>query len=459
MALFRRVPMRARLVAFATAGTLVVLSTGAVVLYQGVTSELSDAITDELAIRAADLAASTDNGTASPGSPIVTAQKLDPDGTVLFPRGSTPLLTDPELTRAKQGRVVVDREIPLIGEHARLLAGPYPSANGDIVVVAATTTAPLARASELLLLVLAVGGPVLALAAGVAVWFLTGAAVRPMRRMASEAATISVAHVGRRLPLPPADDELADLGRTLNAMLERIETAITHERAFIDDAAHELRTPIAIIRGELELAMHERDDPDVVAQNLTSALEETDRLAYLTDSLLTLARADAGELVIGNATTELLATASACVRRLPRRDEISVEVQGEPVEVRGDPEWISHVVSNLVTNAQRHARTRVLVTVADAAEFGELVVADDGPGFPAALLPRAFDRFSRADTERGGVSGGAGLGLAIVATLARAAGGDVDASNGPPLGGARVQVRLALAGDASHPSLIGDGPA
>jgi signal transduction histidine kinase len=263
--------------------------------------------------------------------------------------------------------------------------------------------------------------------------------------MTNEAATISMAQVGRRLAQPEGNDEIAELGRTLNAMLARIETTIAHERAFIDDAAHELRTPIAVLRGELELAAHDPGDREAVSQGLASALEETDQLTHLTEDLLTLARADAGQLAPGDATTELLGATRAAVHRLAHRGEVSIEISGQPTVVRGGPDWIQHIVTNLVVNADRYASRRIMITVAPAGAHGRLLVADDGPGFATELLPRVFDRFTRGDGARGRSDGGTGLGLAIIASLAHALGGTVTASNGSPLDGACIEVELPLA--------------
>ena len=254
-----------------------------------------------------------------------------------------------------------------------------------------------------------------------------------------------LAESGRRLAQPPGEDEIAELGRTLNAMLARIETTIAHERAFIDDAAHELRSPIAVLRGGLELTAHAPGDAEAVAGGLASALEETDRLTRLSEDLLTLARADAGELAPGDTTTDLLSAIHAGIRRLPHREEVSIEVHGEPFLVRGDQSWILQIVTNLVTNADRHATSQVVVTATRFGSHSRLTVSDDGAGFPPHLLPRAFDRFTRGDGARSRSRGGAGLGLAIVASLTHALGGTVTATNGPPLGGACVEVELPLA--------------
>jgi signal transduction histidine kinase len=141
----------------------------------------------------------------------------------------------------------------------------------------------------------------------------------------------------------------------------------------------------------------------------------------------------------------LLGATESVVRRLPHRGEVSIDVHGEPIVVRGDQGWVHQIVTNLVAKADRHATSRILVTTIRSGAYGRLSVADDGAGFPPALLHRAFDRFARGDSARSRSQGGAGIGLAIVASLTHAVGGTVTASNGPPLGGACVEVELLVA--------------
>ena len=154
------------------------------------------------------------------------------------------MLTAGELARAARGEIIVDRGVAGVGDDARLLARPISGTPADpLVGVAATTTAPLVRARDRLTVVLLVVGPLSAAAIAAATWILTGAALRPVRRMSNEAATISIADVGQRLAQPPGDDEIAELGRTSTPCSPGSRRSIAHERAFIDDAAHELRTP------------------------------------------------------------------------------------------------------------------------------------------------------------------------------------------------------------------------
>ncbi len=446
MRLGGRVPLRVRLAATAAIGAMIVLTVGAVMLHATFDTELDGALTDELAIRVADLETDYQDDEITAGPGLVSTQAIHSAGAVIAPVGAVAMLTPDELARAAREQIVVNRPVATVGDQARLLARPIRVTSSDVVVgVAATSTERLARSRERLAFVLIAAGPALtALIAGAA-WLLTGAALRPVRRMAGEAATISMSEPGRRLPQPPGADEIAELGRTLNGMLDRIEATVAHERGFIDNAAHELRSPLAVLRGELELAALDVDDRDAVAEGLASALEETDRLTRLTQDLLTLARADAGQLIAGDMTTDLLDVAQAGAVRVRHRDDVTIEVAGEPVVVRGDPDWVNQIVTNLVANANRYAAGRVLVTVDDDESGGLLVVNDDGRGFPPDLLPRAFDRFARGDEARGRAEGGAGLGLAITASLARAMGGGVAARNGGALPGARVEVRLPLA--------------
>ncbi len=276
------------------------------------------------------------------------AQAVDTTGRVLVPAGATPLLTHAELAAALEGEVLVDRPVPGIGDDARVLARRLDDGRGDAVVgVTATTTAQLLHVRHRLVVVLLVGGTALTAAVALTGWVLAGAALRPVRRMAQRAETISMTAPGERLPVPPGGDEIAELGRTLNAMLVRIEATIAHERAFIDDASHELRTPLAVLRGELELATQD-DDLDAVRQGLRSALEETDRLSRLSDNLLTLARVDAGQLPAGPVCTDLLDAVCAAVARIPCPDTVTLTVEGVHRTVRGGPEWIDRVVTNLV---------------------------------------------------------------------------------------------------------------
>jgi signal transduction histidine kinase len=279
---------------------------------------------------------------------------------------------------------------------------------------------------------------------------LAGAALRPVQRMTEEAEAISMREGGQRLKQPPGDDEIAHLGHTLNAMLDRIEASLARERAFVDDASHELRTPLSILRGELELACDGHATRAEMRRTLESALQEADQLGRLTEDLLTLARADSGRLAARAHDVGLLAATCQAVRRYRQPADPVVEVLGEEVTVRADAVLLEPLLRNVITNACRHAAGRVHVALTRDGGWAVLTVADDGAGFPPAFLPVAFDRFSRADADRGRDHGGTGLGLAIVAAVVHAQHGQVQVGNGGPLGGGRIEVRLPIAVTSSN---------
>lgn len=436
--------LRARLTAYASVAALVIFGTVALLLYRDLTRQLSDAISAELSVRLHDLESVPRDEELTHEHRVALTQLVTTDGQVLEPVGGTSVLTPGELAEAGRHRIVVNRQIPQVDDEARLMARRVriPGEEDSVIGIAAASTKPLETARDRLTLLLVLGGPAMAAAVGLAAWWVAGAVLHPVRRMARQASTISSARSGERLDQPRGRDEMAELGRTLNEMLERIEDAVAHERAFIDDAAHELRTPLAVLRGELELAAADLDDPartEEVRSALASALEETDRMARTSSDLLLLARADAGQLRGELGPVDLREVAEAVVDRLPDGPP-RVEVEGRGVRAWADSGWLIQVVTNLVANARRHATGVVRVTVDEVDGRARLVVADDGEGFAAALLPHAFDRFARGTDARSRSGGGSGLGLAISASLVDALGGTIDAGNGGPLGGAQVTV-------------------
>jgi signal transduction histidine kinase len=270
------------------------------------------------------------------------------------------------------------------------------------------------------------------------------AALAPVDRMTREAEAISTLDSEARLSRVPGQDELARLATTLDHMLERLRVAFGRERQFVDDAAHELRTPIAVMRGELELARTAASDGDTagLARALRAASVENERLSRLAEDLLLLARQRAGTLVVRRESVDLLDLCFAEARRLSPVLGLDIEVVGEPVVCPGDADRLRQVLANLLQNARGAGANRARVRCLDTGSRIELAVSDDGPGFPPAVIASVFERFVRADDARGRAAGGAGLGLAIVRAIANAHGGGVSAHNGPPLGGATVMLRL-----------------
>jgi heavy metal sensor kinase len=453
--LLARVPIRLRLtLAFAIAMAVVLLATG-LFLYLRLEAALDQAIDQSLRGRADDVAALVrvsgfalreEGWSRLVDQEANVAQVLDPDGVIL---DSTPgvgghrLLTDPQLARAAQAMIMVDRPlVPGFDDPLRLLATPVQGQDGPVVVIVGASVEEQKEALESLLAQMLLGGPIVLLLASLLGYSLAAATLRPVESMRREAEAVSAAKPGRRLPLPPANDEIARLGSTLNTMLGRLESALARERQFVSDASHELRTPLAALRTELEIALRRKRTPEEMEAAMRSAEEETERLCRLAEDLLVLARADDGSLPVRQEqlpATELL----TAVRE---RYGLQAADVGRPLQIQADDQLELHVdrlrveqaLGNLVENALLHGRGRILLIARRRDGRVELHVRDEGSGFPPEFIERAFDRFSRSDSARQGP--GVGLGLAIVDLIARAHGGSAHAANHN--GGADVWLEL-----------------
>jgi len=225
-------------------------------------------------------------------------------------------------------------------------------------------------------------------------------------------------------------------------MLGRLRVAFERERAFVDDASHELRSPIAVLRGEIELALSAIGEPAEVQRSLQAALGEADRLSRLAEDLLLLARERAGSLVVRREPIDLLDLAATEARRLEPVLGLRIEVSGEQAVAQGDPDRLRQLLANLLHNSAAAGSTNLRLHVVRERAGTTLEIADDGPGFPVSVRDSAFERFVRGDDARTPGRSGAGLGLAIVRAVVAAHGGTVEARNGEPLGGAVVTVRL-----------------
>jgi signal transduction histidine kinase len=326
-------------------------------------------------------------------------------------------------------------------EPARLLAFEVNTDGARVVLVTATRFDEALRLEENLERALTLGLPILAAAVGFGGWLLTGAMFKPVRSMIEQADTISAHEPGDRLEISTGGAELRELATRLNFMLDRVEDAAARERAFLDDASHELRTPISIVRGELELARGRASGNPEVVGTLDSVLDEVEHLERLAHNLLVLARSRSGSLTAGDTPVDLETVAERAVRAVARRAEnshVTIRCTGNAV-VNGDESALQRAVLNLLDNAVRYARSEVSLTIEAHPSVVILTVVDDGPGF-GDLLPQAFERFTR-DPRQGG---GMGLGLAITSAIATSHGGYVAADN-RPAGGAQVCLRLPAA--------------
>ncbi|MHB0978935.1 MAG: sensor histidine kinase [Thermoleophilia bacterium] len=436
----------------------IVLVIVGIFLYAGLSRALDDSIDAGLRARAGDVAAlvrQADSGLREGGGTVPAdgdeslAQVLDPSGAVV---DSTPLLagdavlTATQLLGARTGAVVFDRAtVTGLEEPARLLAVPVEAQDRTLIVVVGTSLERHDETLSQLLAQLLLGGPIALLLTALLAYELASAALRPVESMRREALVISAAEPGRRLPVPPAKDELARLSATLNDMLARLEAAMAKERSFVSDASHELRTPLALLKTELELALsHERPAEELRAA-LRSAAAETDRLTQLAEDLLVLARFDQGRLAIrgepiaaGHILDDVRERFAGRAVYLGR--DISATAPSD-LTVVADRIRLEQALSNLVENALRHGAGHVSLVGETHHAAAEIHVLDRGPGFAPDFLPRAFERFTRSDEARSG--GGAGLGLAIAAVIVQAHGGTIRAGNRGG-GGADVCISLPL---------------
>jgi heavy metal sensor kinase len=434
----RRLPLRVRLTAvFAVAMAVVLVGAGWFV-YARVASDLQRALDQDLRSRAQDLTALVGHGgslDSTRGSLIEGgesfAELITPfDGRVIdstAPIGSTVLLTPAELARARGGATFVERpSVPGLDEPARMLA--VPRERGILVV--GVTKENRAETLDSLRLWFLVGGALALVLASAAAYLLAGAALRPIEAMRRRAAEISTTTLGERLPVPPARDEVARLGETLNAMLDRIESGVERERRFVADASHELRSPLALLQAELELALRRERTPAELERAIRAAAAEADRLARIADDLLLLAQSDQGGLPLQLApagTDELLhATAGRFAARASAAGR-ELRVDGEAATVGVDRLRVEQALGNLVDNALRHGAGAVALEAVPAGTMVELHVVDQGAGFPPGFTQHAFERFSRPDEAR--ADDGTGLGLAIVRTIAEAHGGNARLAN------------------------------
>ncbi|WNE98935.1 HAMP domain-containing sensor histidine kinase [Streptomyces luomodiensis] len=283
-----------------------------------------------------------------------------------------------------------------------------------------------------------IGLPLLLLVVAAVTWLVTRRALRPVEGIRREMAAITAStDLSRRVPEPGSHDEVARLARTTNETLAALETSVERQRAFVADASHELRSPVASLRTQLEVgAAH----PELL--DVDGAVEDVVRLQRLAADLLLLARLDAGERPHGETPVAL----DALVREeLAQRTADRVPVRGEtaPVAVRGSRGQLARVLGNLVDNAQRHARGGVRVAVRAEGRWAVLEVADDGAGVPEGERERIFERFVRLDDARSRDDGGAGLGLAIARDVVARHGGTLTVGAAPE-GGALFQMRLPV---------------
>jgi two-component system OmpR family sensor kinase len=444
-----RLPVRLRLTAaFAVAMTLVLAGAGLFV-YMRLKSDLNESVTAGLVARAAAVlaAGSASAGAAGEGEESF-AQLRSADGTVLDSAGGIrgESLSPTELRRAVGGEeILIERRVAGIEGTARVLAR---ADGGSEVVTVGQSLDDRDETLGNLVASFVIGGPIAVVFASLLGYALAAAGLRPVEAMRRRAQQVSLGSGDERLPLPAAHDEVRRLGETLNEMLDRLRRSFERERRFVADASHELRTPVAVIKAELETALRAGGHDPQVREALVASVEECDHLAQLAEDLLVVARTSDGELPVRPEQLEL----RELLERVRGRFTGRARERGRPIRVDVDDEQLVYAdelrlrqaLGNLLDNALRYGQGEIALRARRAGPGLELEVSDRGEGFAIDFAERAFERFARGDSAR--TRDGTGLGLSIVRTIAEAHGGRAEVVPGV---GATVRIWLP---DAPEPA-------
>lgn len=354
----------------------------------------------------------------------------------------TALLQPDEVRRALSGPLEVSGSRLGLRGSLRVTATRATS-RGDVVVVAQQLD-DLHQSARILRNSLLLTFPALLLALGLIAWRVIGATLRPVEELRSTAQRISGSGHDERLPVPGSGDEVDALALTLNSMLDRLSDSRARQRSFVADVAHELRSPLAAMRTQLEVAERLGEGSPLTDDLHRDVL----RMSALVEDLLTLARLD-GDAAPLHPSTPLDVSAllgAVAARYVDRRVPITVEPATAPTWAAGDADELERVVGNLVENALRHAAGKVVLSGRPEHSRVVIRVDDDGPGIGVVDRDRVLERFTRLDEARDRDAGGSGLGLAIVTELVRRRGGDVQLTVSP-YGGLRVEVTLPASHD------------
>lgn len=439
--------VRVRITVLAMVVFAIAAVVGSMVLVGSVRGSLEDGVRKENDVALAGLAAQVRGASDATGVGVAREDVLLPAaGAVMFrvsnPNGDV-IAGTPAFVTGYDGSVLISTQ-------------EVPTSNGKFTIAVASPLDGVRRAVDTVERYLILGIVVLVGLVGAAVWFIVRRALRPVEEMCSEVEEITHGTLHRRVPVPDTHDEIAHLAATMNEMLDRLQGAAARQREFVSDASHELRSPVAAIRTDLEVALSEGDGADWPSVARAVLAEET-RLETLLGDLLLLAADDESAVTVAGTTvdlTELAAQEADRTRRVPVALDAPPDAAGtEPPTVAGSRAQLERALTNLVDNAVRHADQQVRISVAevtDTSPWVQVGVDDDGPGIPVADRERVFDRFTRLDDGRARDEGGAGLGLAVVRSIATRHGGFVWAG-ASPLGGARFVLSL--------PRSTGDRPA
>ncbi|MGI8331370.1 HAMP domain-containing sensor histidine kinase [Actinomadura scrupuli] len=438
--------VRLRATAAATLTVAVALGMASAALLMVLQGSLQSSARAEAAAKAKSLAATVRSGTPAPaalpppgrsgGSGPATA----PGAPLLLPPGTgmgQPSATDAQVVSGSAGTPIWKT-----GPDYIVAKEQVDTQGRTVLIQGRSSLAPAQQAIASLRNLLVPGVPALLLLVALLTWIAVGRALKPVSAIRSKMADITAHDLHQRVPEPDSHDEIAELARTVNATLDRLQTTVEQHKRFVADAAHELRSPLAILRTRLELAGPDTPAPQLAAQALTDVA----RIQALTADLLLLARLDAGEPLRSEEIDlgQVVAEEAAQIR--PRPDiEVRLDIASD-VLIRGSGEQLKRLTANLVDNAVRHAATTVTVSLTAQGSHAVLEVTDDGPGIPAVHRDTVFDRFTRLDQARDRDHGGSGLGLPIARDIAHAHHGSLTVVPGRPAAGACLRTVLPIGG-------------
>jgi signal transduction histidine kinase len=448
----RLASIRARTTMAACVVVTAALLVGALLILSVLRRSLVANIDGAARTRAQDIAALAGQGSlprtlAVPGEEIALVQVVDRTGSIVSSganlEGQAPIATFKPSGMDAEIRTL--RDLP-VGDRApfRVVALNVDGASGPVTVYVAASLAQTEASVDAVMGLLLFGLPVLLLLVGATSWVIVGRALRPVESIRKQVADISAHDLSRRVPAPTVDDEVGRLARTMNAMLDRLQTFGERQRRFLADASHELQSPLASSRSELEIATAHPDSTDWVA-TAADLLDDNVRMERLVRDLVFLARADDAPSTVVRAAVDLDDVIREEVQRARTRARVAIDASRvSAVEVRGNADQLARVIRNLLENADRHATAQVTIDLHSTDDgWAQVVVVDDGPGVAAPDRERIFERFTRLDSSRSRDTGGAGLGLAIAREVVEAHGGRIFAADADV--GARFVVLIPTA--------------
>jgi signal transduction histidine kinase len=468
--------IRARATLGAVAVVAVVLTIVAVLQIRVIEDHLIDAAEESAAVQAAHVAQQAQAG-ALPSTIALAdedtrfVQVVDAEGTPIAASDNVEtrrrvVNLRPEPANSDDDEPVGDHEYEFVAQtysglpvdesgRWRVVATGVTTDAGRLTVYVGSTLEGVHSTIATVRRSLLVGVPLLVIVIGLVTLAVIRRALRPVDVMRAELDDITTHHLDRRVGQPTSDDEIARLARAMNDLLDRLETSVSSERRFIGDASHELRSPLAGLRAQLEVALAHQDQTDWV-ETVRQSFASAERLENLAADLLMLAQVDAAPPGVPEGSLDLGELVVDELEHRPKPDTVQVRTRLDPdVVVHGHANQLTRLLRNLLDNAERHATSLVTISVSRSDTFGVLEVTDDGPGIPVADRDRVFERFTRLDAARTRDGGGGGLGLAIVREVARAHGGTVEIVGDE---GAHFVVKIPLdaAAAADGPTIADD---